>query len=115
MLVTDGEDRNSFYTEAQLFELLKETDVQIYVIGFVDDLDNDAGFIRKSPKSKSKAFLEKLAARHRRKSVFPELVGELPEIAHEHRERTQNAIFDRLSAAKRRSAGNVPEYQGHGQ
>jgi Ca-activated chloride channel family protein len=81
VLVTDGEDRNSFYTEAQLFELLKETDVQIYVIGFVDDLDNDAGFIRKSPKSKSKAFLEKLAADTGGKAYFPSGVGELPEIA----------------------------------
>ena len=81
VLVSDGEDRNSFYTEAQLFELLKETDVQIYVIGFVDDLDNDAGFIRKSTKSKSKAFLEKLAADTGGKAYFPGSVAELPDIA----------------------------------
>lgn len=81
ILVSDGEDRNSFYTEAQLFELLRETDVQIYVIGFVDDLDNDAGFIRKSPKSKSKAFLERLAADTGGKAYFPGSVSELPEIA----------------------------------
>ena len=81
VLVTDGEDRNSFYTEPQLFELLRETDVQIYVIGFVDDLDNDAGFIRKSTKSKSKAFLEKLAADTGGKAYFPSGVGDLPEIA----------------------------------
>ena len=81
VLVTDGEDRNSFYTEPQLFELLKETDVQIYVIGFVDDLDNDAGFIRKSTKSKSKAFLERLANDTGGKAYFPGSVAELPDIA----------------------------------
>jgi len=81
VLVSDGEDRNSFYTEAQLFELLRETDVQIYVIGFIDDLDNDAGFIRKSPKSKSKAFLERLAADTGGKSYFPTSANDLPEIA----------------------------------
>lgn len=81
VLVSDGEDRNSFYTEAQLFELLRETDVQIYVIGFIDDLDNDAGFIRKSTKSKSKSFLEKLAADTGGKAYFPGSVAELPEIA----------------------------------
>jgi len=81
VLVTDGEDRNSFYSEAQLFDLLRESDVQIYVIGFVDDLDNDAGFIRKSPKSKSKAFLEKLAADTGGRAYFPASTGELPEIA----------------------------------
>jgi Ca-activated chloride channel family protein len=81
VLVTDGEDRNSFYTEAQLFELLRESDVQIYVIGFVDDLDNDGGFIRKSPKSKAKAFLEKLAEDTGGKAYFPTGVGELSGIA----------------------------------
>jgi Uncharacterized protein containing a von Willebrand factor type A (vWA) domain len=81
VLVTDGEDRNSFYTEPQLFELLRESDVQIYVIGFVDDLDNDAGFIRKSPKSKAKAFLEKLAADTGGKAYFPTGVAELSGIA----------------------------------
>jgi Ca-activated chloride channel family protein len=68
--------RDAVYLAAQ-----KETDVQIYVIGFVDDLDNDAGFIRKSTKSKSKAFLEKLANDTGGKAYFPGSVGELPEIA----------------------------------
>jgi Ca-activated chloride channel family protein len=81
VLVSDGEDRNSFYSEAQLFELLRESDVQIYVIGFVDDLDNDAGFIRKSPKSKAKSFLEKLAADTGGRAYFPASTAELPEIA----------------------------------
>jgi len=81
VLVTDGEDRNSFYTEQQLFELLRESDVQIYVIGFVDDLDNEAGFIRKSPKAKAKAFLEKLATDTGGKAYFPTSVSELPSIA----------------------------------
>jgi Ca-activated chloride channel homolog len=81
VLVTDGEDRNSFYTEPQLFELLRESDVQIYVVGFVDDLDSDAGFIRKSPKAKAKSFLEKLANDTGGKAYFPTSVAELPAIA----------------------------------
>jgi Ca-activated chloride channel family protein len=81
VLVSDGEDRNSFYTEPQLFELLRESDVQIYVIGFVDDLDSEAGFIRKSPKAKAKAFLEKLASDTGGRAYFPASVSELPEIA----------------------------------
>jgi len=81
VLVSDGEDRNSFYSETQLFEMLRETSVQIYVIGFVDDLDADAGFIKKSPKAKSKAFLEKLAADTGGRAYFPGSVSELPDIA----------------------------------
>ncbi len=81
VLVSDGEDRNSFYSETQLFELLRETSVQIYVIGFVDDLDSEAGFIKKSPKAKSKAFLERLAADTGGRAYFPASTAELPEIA----------------------------------
>ena len=61
ILVTDGEDRDSYYKEQQLYDLLRESDVQIYVIGFVGDLDKEGGFISKSPQGKAKAFLERLA------------------------------------------------------
>lgn len=81
ILVSDGEDRDSFYTEPQLFELLKESDVQIYVIGFVNELSKEGGFISKSPQSKAKAFLERMAADTGGKSYFPNSVNELPDIA----------------------------------
>src|SRR5256886_6123558 len=50
IVVTDGEDRASYYPEAQLFQSLREEDVQIYVIGFVNELDADKGLFRKSPR-----------------------------------------------------------------
>ena len=81
VLVSDGEDRDSFYKEQQLFELLRETDVQIYVIGFVGDLSKEGGFISKSPQAKAKAFLEKLATETGGKPYFPADVGELDTIA----------------------------------
>ena len=81
ILVSDGEDRNSFYTEAQLFELLRESSVQIYVIGFINDLDTESGFIHKSPKEKSKAFLQRLADETGGRAYFPNSITELPEIA----------------------------------
>src|SRR5215204_3044768 len=56
ILVSDGEDRSSFYTQQQLFDLLRETDVQIYVVGFVKELSADKGFITKSPQGKARAF-----------------------------------------------------------
>ena len=81
ILVSDGEDRNSYYSEAQLFDLLRESSVQIYVIGFINDLDADAGFIRKSPKEKSKAFLQRLADETGGRAYFPTSISELPDIA----------------------------------
>ena len=83
ILVSDGEDRNSFYTQQQLFDLLRETDVQIYVVGFVKELSAEKGFITKSPQGKAKAFLEKLASETGGKAYFPADVSDLNGIARE--------------------------------
>ena len=47
IVITDGEDRSSFYSQEKLFARLREEDVQIYVIGFVNELDKEGGLIRK--------------------------------------------------------------------
>lgn len=83
VLVSDGEDRDSFYKEEQLFELLRESDVQIYVVGFIGDLSKDAGFISKSPQGKAKSFLERLAAETGGRAYFPASTSELNGIAGE--------------------------------
>ncbi len=81
IVVSDGEDRDSQYDEKQLFELLRETNVQIYAIGFVDDLEKDGSLIRKSPQKKAKSFLTRLAEETGGKVYFPESVGDLDGIA----------------------------------
>jgi Ca-activated chloride channel family protein len=83
ILVSDGEDRDSYYSDKQLFSLLRESDVQIYVIGFVDDLETGGGFISKSPQAKAKEFLERLATETGGRSYFPKAVTELNGIASE--------------------------------
>jgi Ca-activated chloride channel family protein len=83
ILVTDGEDRDSYYKEPQLFDRLRESDVQIYVIGFVSELDSSKGFISKSPQGKAKAFLERLASETGGRAYFPNNTSELPGIAAE--------------------------------
>ena len=81
ILVSDGEDVNSYYNQQQLFDLLKETDVQIYVVGFVNDLPKEGGFITKSKQSKAKSFLERLASETGGRAYFPNSVSELTGIA----------------------------------
>ena len=81
VLVTDGEDRSSYYSEAQLLELLKESDVQIFVVGFVKELSSDRGFISKSPQGKAKSYLERLASSTGGKSYFPASASEMNTIA----------------------------------
>ncbi len=83
ILITDGEDRNSFYKPDQLFSRLREQDVQIFVIGFVNELDKEAGFIRKSPRDKAVNLINKLASETGGRAFFPESISDLPQIANE--------------------------------
>jgi Ca-activated chloride channel family protein len=83
ILVTDGEDRASFYRREQLFESLRESDVQIYVIGFINELDKDGGIIRKSKREKAVELLERLAKETGGRAFYPNALSELPGIAEE--------------------------------
>ena len=83
IVITDGEDRNSFYKQEQLFARLREEDVQIFVIGFVNELDKEAGLIRKSPREKAVNLIKKLASETGGRAFFPDSIAELPQIANE--------------------------------
>jgi len=83
IVITDGEDRNSFYKQEQLFARLREEDVQIFVIGFVNELDKEAGLIRKSPREKAVNLIKRLASETGGRAFFPESISELPGIANE--------------------------------
>lgn len=83
IVITDGEDRNSFYKQEQLFSKLREEDVQIFVIGFVNELDKEAGLIRKSPREKAVGLINKLATETGGRAFFPESIADLPAIANE--------------------------------
>lgn len=81
ILVTDGEDRNSFYKTEQLFESLKEEDVQIFVIGFVNELEKERGFISKSKRDKAVSLLDRMAKETGGRTFYPTSLSELPGIA----------------------------------
>ncbi|HEY3579166.1 MAG TPA: VWA domain-containing protein [Pyrinomonadaceae bacterium] len=83
IVITDGEDRNSFYKQERLFARLREEDVQIFVIGFVNELDKDAGLIRKSPREKAVGLINRLATETGGRAFFPESIADLPQIANE--------------------------------
>jgi Ca-activated chloride channel homolog len=83
IVITDGEDRNSFYKQEQLFARLREEDVQIFVIGFINELDKESGFIRKSPRDKAVSLINKLASETGGRAFFPGSIAELPQIASE--------------------------------
>ena len=83
IVVSDGEDRHSFYKQEQLFAQLREADVQIYIIGFVNELDKEGGFIRKSPRDRAVNLINKMASETGGRAFFPQSIAELPQIANE--------------------------------
>jgi Ca-activated chloride channel family protein len=83
IVITDGEDRSSFYRQEQLFSRLREDDVQIFVIGFVNELDKEGNLIRKSPRDKAVNFINKLATETGGRAFFPDSVADLPAVANE--------------------------------
>jgi Ca-activated chloride channel family protein len=83
IIVTDGEDRASYYKEQQLFESLQEEDVQIFVIGFVNELDKDRGFIKKSKRDTAVSLLDRMAKETGGRAFYPNSLAELPQIADE--------------------------------
>ena len=61
VLFTDGEDRASFHDEDQLVKLLRENDVQVFIVGITRELDKEGGLIRKSPRDAAEGLLKRIA------------------------------------------------------
>jgi len=81
ILVTDGLDKDSYYKFNEVVEHLREADVQVYLIGFTNDLDKDSSLFSKSPKTKAEALLTKLAEETGGKAFFPKELSETHTIA----------------------------------
>jgi Ca-activated chloride channel homolog len=94
LVVTDGLDNDSFYKFGEVVNHLREIDVQVYLIGFINDLDKDGGLFKKSPKEKAEGLLNKLAEETGGKAFYPKELSEVHAIAQQISTdlRTQYAI-----------------------
>ena len=82
ILVTDGEDKDSQYKIDEVVDHLRETDVQVYLIGFTNDLEKCGGWVfSKSPKDKAEGLLNKLATETGGRAFFPRELAEVHAIA----------------------------------
>lgn len=81
ILITDGDDRASYYKQDQLFALLHENKVQVFVIGLVNQLNNRKALLSKSSREKAVKFLQRLAQESSGRAFFLESSAELPGIA----------------------------------
>lgn len=87
IVISDGENRLSAHGEEELFRLLRNGDLQIFVIGLVEALDSEGGFIRKSPRERAVGLIERLAKETGGRAFFPrkdeEFIKAMAEISHD--------------------------------
>lgn len=81
ILITDGDDRASYYKQEQLYALLRGNRVQVFVIGLVNELNDRKPLLRKSSREKAIRFLQRLAQETGGRAFFLESPAELPGIA----------------------------------
>jgi Ca-activated chloride channel homolog len=80
VVITDGLDKNSSTKEKEVIEAMKEDEVQVYLVGFVDE-EESGGFFNRSPAKKAKQLLTRLAEDSGGRAFFPTDVNEMPAIA----------------------------------
>jgi len=81
IVITHGEDLASYYTESQLFQLLRDSDVHIYVIGFVNEGDNQNGAGGNRRREKAVGLINRLASETGGRAFFAQTASELKQIA----------------------------------
>ena len=81
IVITDGLEKNSAVKEKEVMDALKEDEVQIYFVGFIDEEDSEKSYFGKSPAKKAKDLLTRLADDSGGRAFFPRDVSEMPAIA----------------------------------
>lgn len=80
IIVTDGLDKENYYKFDDVVKHLQESDVQVYLIGFTQDLENGGALFKKSPKDKAEGLLNKLATETGGKAFYPRELSEVHNI-----------------------------------
>jgi len=79
VVITDGVEKNSSAKEKEVIEAMKEDEVQVYLVGFVDKEESFSLF--GSPAKKAKDLLTRLAEDSGGRAFFPTDVRETPAIS----------------------------------
>ncbi len=84
ILITDGQDLNSYYNPDALFKLLRESDVQIFIIGLVQKLEKDPGiYFKKYSRKRATDLLDRLAQQTGGLAYYPRSEAEVTQAANE--------------------------------
>jgi Ca-activated chloride channel homolog len=81
IIFSDGMERNSAFTEKEVMEAINENDVQIYLVGFVDEETEEKGIYGNSSLQEAKHLLSLIADDSGGRAFFPTNINEIPAIA----------------------------------
>ncbi len=81
VIFSDGVEKNSSVKERDVMEAIKENEVQVYLVGFLDDENEGKSLFKKSDAQKAKELLSRIADDSGGRAYFPKEISEIPTIA----------------------------------
>jgi Ca-activated chloride channel homolog len=81
VVFSDGLDRNSAVKEKEVIEAIKEDEVQVYLVGFIDDEMEEKSLSGKSAAKQAKDLLVRIADDSGGRAYFPKDIDEIPAVA----------------------------------
>ena len=81
VVISDGLEKNSSVKEKEVMEAIKEDEVQVYLVGFIDEEMEEKSLFGKSPAKKAKELLSRIADDSGGQAYFPKDISEIPAIA----------------------------------
>ena len=80
VVITDGVEKNSSWKEKEVIKAIQEDDVQVYLVGILDEGDDGASLFGKSATKKAKDLLIHLAEDSGGRAFFPKDASEMPAV-----------------------------------
>jgi Ca-activated chloride channel family protein len=81
VVISDGIEKNSSVKEKEVMDAIKEDEVQVYLVGFIDEEMEEKSLFGKSPAKKAKELLSRIADDSGGRAYFPKDISEIPAIA----------------------------------
>jgi len=81
VIITDGLEKNSSVKEKEVMDAIKEDEVQVYLVGFIDEEMDEKSLFGRSSGKKAKDLLSRIADDSGGHAYFPKDISEIPAIA----------------------------------
>ncbi|MGH9767238.1 MAG: VWA domain-containing protein [Blastocatellia bacterium] len=81
VVISDGLEKNSSVKEKEVMEAIKEDEVQVYLVGFIDEEMDEKSLFGRSAGKKARELLSRIADDSGGKAYFPKDISEISAIA----------------------------------